>query len=718
MLIKEIYIENFGKLSGVKMSFGGGLNSLCRENGFGKTTLSVFIKVMLYGFDEGRSHSLLENERKRYTPWQGGAFGGYMIFSDGEREYRIERSFGAKPSDDKAMFYDNKTSSPLTFSERSFGEEIFGIDAQGFERTLFLSEKNLSGGGKNPTISAKLSDLSGVEGDIGDFDSAIKLLDDRRKFYRLKGGRGAIQDTEAEAIALQDKLAALDSERKNHKEYLLKIAELTEELEKIQAKKQMLLKKRSLGLSQRASSLYRSQYKDMETKLADTLKKEKLLLEFFSKKLPTFPELSEISAKIRELEQLKGAVLADGGEAVKVPCPFAEVPTEAEIEKYREFHRPEAKAKRCGIYLALAFLSLILGIALGALVAYPLFAICALSAIFLLAFIFIKKAAPYNGGAEAGFYSEREEFIKRIYGAGGAAGLTIEKMAAELAEYKSSLAAAEGYASVMERKATKARAKIDFLLLEITAFLSCFPTVSADPIGEITEHLAEYEFTKRQRIQKEGELSEFATAHDLNSEETEAIVSISEVEEEIAAADKQSLDLSRERMLLEGYAKDTARRLELCPEIEAKLGEVKDRLDKYRESYEVILKTQELLGRAKTNMTARYLGAAKAAFDNYVSKIGDAGEFFLDTDFSVSRRDMGLTRPSEAYSLGTRELYSLCVRLALNDALYEGKKPPVILDDPFSSFDDKRIKEALAVLGELARDRQIIYMTCSKSRNA
>jgi uncharacterized protein YhaN len=291
-------------------------------------------------------------------------------------------------------------------------------------------------------------------------------------------------------------------------------------------------------------------------------------------------------------------------------------------------------------------------------------------------------------------------------------------MAAELTEYKSALSAAESYASVIERKAAETRAKIDSLLPEITAFLNCFPTVGNDPIGEITEHLAEYEFTKRQREQREGELFEFATAHNLNFEEAEAIISVSEVEEEITLTDKKILDLSREKMMLEGYAKEAADRLSLCPEIEAKLCEVKEKLEKYRESYEVILKTQELLGKAKTNMTTRYLGAAKAAFDNYVGKIGAEGDFFLDTDFSVSRRDMGLTRPSEAYSLGTRELYSLCVRLALNDALYEGKKPPVILDDPFSSFDDKRIKEALAVLGELARDRQIIYMTCSKSRNA
>ena len=186
MLIKELYIENFGKLTKYRKSFTDGLNHFVEDNGFGKTTLSVFIKAMFYGFEENRRHSLDENDRKRYTPWQGGAFGGWLSFEVKGKNYRVERTFGSKSSEDTFDLYDLDTGTPSSDFSASLGEAIFGIDADGFERTVFLSEKNLSGKNTNPTISAKLSDLVGTEGDIGGFDDAIKLLDDRRRFIRKR----------------------------------------------------------------------------------------------------------------------------------------------------------------------------------------------------------------------------------------------------------------------------------------------------------------------------------------------------------------------------------------------------------------------------------------------------------------------------------------------------------------------------------------------------
>ena len=69
MKIKELYIENFGKLSKYKKSFTDGTNCIFEENGFGKTTLSVFIKAMLYGLDDTKKTSLDENERVDCYLW-------------------------------------------------------------------------------------------------------------------------------------------------------------------------------------------------------------------------------------------------------------------------------------------------------------------------------------------------------------------------------------------------------------------------------------------------------------------------------------------------------------------------------------------------------------------------------------------------------------------------------------------------------------------------
>ena len=57
---------------------------------------------------------------------------------------------------------------------------MLGIDRDGFERTLFLSERRLSGKNDNKTVSARLSELVGCDGDIGGVDAAMKKLEDKR----------------------------------------------------------------------------------------------------------------------------------------------------------------------------------------------------------------------------------------------------------------------------------------------------------------------------------------------------------------------------------------------------------------------------------------------------------------------------------------------------------------------------------------------------------
>ena len=144
MRLIECYIENFGKISKQKFSFKNGFNCIKEDNGSGKTTLAVFIKVMLYGIGDTKKTSLDENDRKRYMPWQGGVFGGSLTFSAGGKTYRVERTFGAKAADDTYALYDTEAGRISSDFPEGLGEGLFGIDVDGFERTVFLSERALT----------------------------------------------------------------------------------------------------------------------------------------------------------------------------------------------------------------------------------------------------------------------------------------------------------------------------------------------------------------------------------------------------------------------------------------------------------------------------------------------------------------------------------------------------------------------------------------------
>ena len=128
MRILRLHVEAFGKLRDFDLELERGLNVLYRENGWGKSTLAAFVKAMLYGLPASTKRSLDENERKKYLPWQGGAYGGSLELECGKGRFRIERYFGAKESGDSFALYDMSTNLPSNAYSAEIGQELFGID--------------------------------------------------------------------------------------------------------------------------------------------------------------------------------------------------------------------------------------------------------------------------------------------------------------------------------------------------------------------------------------------------------------------------------------------------------------------------------------------------------------------------------------------------------------------------------------------------------------
>ena len=208
MKLLRLHVENFGTLHDLNLSFDSGMNLLYQKNGWGKTTLAVFIKAMLYGLPSSTKRSLDENERKKYMPWQGGAYGGSLEFETARGSFRVERFFGAKESGDSFALYDLATNKPSTVYSDALGEELFGIDADGFERSTYLSQRALSGSKDSGSIAAKLGNLLDDVDDIGNYEVALAALDKRRRYYVMQGNRGAIAALEEAIQAGQRELDA------------------------------------------------------------------------------------------------------------------------------------------------------------------------------------------------------------------------------------------------------------------------------------------------------------------------------------------------------------------------------------------------------------------------------------------------------------------------------------------------------------------------------
>ena len=72
MKLISCHIENFGKIHDYSIDFNDGVNKMCEENGWGKSTLAAFIQAMFYGFEGDNKRSIEGNERKKYKPWKKG----------------------------------------------------------------------------------------------------------------------------------------------------------------------------------------------------------------------------------------------------------------------------------------------------------------------------------------------------------------------------------------------------------------------------------------------------------------------------------------------------------------------------------------------------------------------------------------------------------------------------------------------------------------------
>jgi uncharacterized protein YhaN len=82
-------------------------------------------------------------------------------------------------------------------------------------------------------------------------------------------------------------------------------------------------------------------------------------------------------------------------------------------------------------------------------------------------------------------------------------------------------------------------------------------------------------------------------------------------------------------------------------------------------------------------------------------------------DISVFAPERGGWVRLDDLSQGTLDAGYLAARLGLVRLVTQDRRPPLVFDDPFVTFDDDRAARAITVLRELAGDFQVIYLTTS-----
>ena len=294
MKLLRCHIENFGVLSNFDYTFSDGLNVICRENGFGKSTLAAFLKAMFYGLPRTGTRSLAGNDRKRYEPWQGGVFGGFLEFTYKDISYRVTRTFGKTAAKDTFELLDltNRTAK-TPFTER-LGEELFQLDADSFARSTYLPQLGPREMEATTSIRAKLGNLVDDTNDMNNFDTAeaaLRAYRSRRKAYR--GASGEIDQLTQQYHALEAQKFAAEEKKPQLEAAMREIERLNAEKETKTGEIAALREQIRASARQKERKLRQEQLEQIKSELSRQEEMLASLDKTYPAGLPTAEEIKE-----------------------------------------------------------------------------------------------------------------------------------------------------------------------------------------------------------------------------------------------------------------------------------------------------------------------------------------------------------------------------------------------------------------------------------------
>ncbi len=808
MRIIGLHVQNFGGLCDHTETFAEGLNLRLHPNGWGKSTLAVFIKAMLYGLPATTKRSLIENERKRYFPWNGGAYGGSIDIEVGGEVYRIERFFGTKEAEDSLNVLSLHTGAEADTEWASNpGEGLFGVDAAAYERSTYLSQRpdDMTRDG-TVSIHTKLNRLVDATDDLANYDRAMELLEKRRReLHHLTGGGGEIAATAARQAELTREIERCHTQRRALQACRARIADWKETMTQTQAEAEKIQQALSSEWKEREGRAIGARMAALEAEVAEldallvdcrktlggqepteelietvstsvTAREEakrrleraslgdeeldeiRALSERFGRGLPTEEQLEALRHAARDYN--RASVLSMPLEHEDASTEEADVEEQclqarAHLHFLREQHQAlvqtvaQSKIRRVDpITVIVLALSVVLGIAALWMPFLWIAAAAGFGVALILSAIGAKRRI--TAVAVAAENKQRAEQLEkdirqadlRLQAAESAvrfarlwrtvfahepcpcpaeAALCIERLATQ-GERLATLLEKKKQMELTRRECRLSLDEAQAHLLTLIRGMKGIPEDTTLLLRWLTELYSRYRETQVRKERKQAEIAalqaQYGTQHETAAESKEDRVDIAALEARQKALAETLVGCS------EALAREEQTEIRLTSETEeldALEGEreaLTAEWERKQEQLSAIQSAEKYLKLAREQLSGRYLNAMRQGFGRYMQALTgeEAPVFTMDAQFRVKLRAAGAGRDSDAFNTGLRDLISLCERLSLVDAMFEGERPFLILDDPFTNLDDATMARATDLLAAVAERYQVLYLTCNSSR--
>ncbi len=701
----------FGKLEHQTLTFQPGLNIIEAPNEWGKSTWCAFLVNMLYGI-ETRTRTTKDAlaDKERYAPWSGAPMSGRIDLNWNGRDITIQRTTKGRLIFGDFQAFETETGIEIPeLTATNCGQQLLGVERSVFTRAGFLKLTDLPVT-QDDSLRRRLNDLVTTGDESGDGDKLAETLKKLKNNCRYNRS-GLLPQAENERDLLRNQLEDLHDLQKLSEDIRSRQASVEQQLHALENHQDALHYAASLDNAQRveaaeaALEAARTAFAQQETDCASLLPRD-ALLEKQNKAQSLLQKLE--AAQLRELPQPPTPP--------EIPGRYTQMTPESAISQAildtaqeKELHDAIRKPNYVLFLLACLFPAIGVALLLANLIAG--IAVIGLGAVMLgVAVAVHSKTKKHN--------LKTQEQIHQLHS-------RYEQLPPEqwLQDAKDFAKGQREYAAAMalyQNEANRLTANQQALQQEIAALAGDSSLENCQ--AQWAKDIAAWDALENSRR----ELSQ-AERH------TEALRAM--VKPVAPAKEPDSLTYDAEetqRLLNEGRFAQRKNQLELgqCQGkmenigqeslLKARLDTLNGRIARLEDTYYALEMAQDALHAATTELQRRFAPRIAKRAQELFSKLtlNRYQQISLTSDFSLNAlaEQEDTLRSSQWRSDGTVDQLYLALRLAVAEELTP--EAPLILDDALVRFDDKRLKEALEILKEAAKTKQVILFTCqSREKN-
>lgn len=690
----------FGKLEHQTLILQPGLNIIEAPNEWGKSTWCAFLVNMLYGIDtRARSTGAVLADKERYAPWSGSAMSGRIDLNWNGRDITIERRTKGRVIFGEFKAYETETGIDVPeLTASNCGQQLLGVERSVFTRAGFLKQADLPVT-QDDSLRRQLNNLVTTGDESGTSDKLADTLRDLKNKCRhnrtgllpqaeterdqLKKQLDDLHDLRSQAeliCSAQAQLEDVVSQLENHAA-ALEYAAAQADIQKVEAADQAVsdAKERLQTLMDACRALPAQEEAAKKLRIAQQLQEEWMALQLESQTLPPIPEIPDIPAHYRGIDP--------------VPVAREDVQKNENLE-----HSKKKNGIFVGIYGAVAAVVLLMAFLMPDMALYfgALAVICAVAAIITC----VARTSRIRKQLDV-LYDRHPGLAVKDW-VSDAADHTARQQ-----QYETQRDHAMQLRQDFDSRMGLLKEKID-TLTEGGSLADCqtnwAKTVTtwealSDARRDL-QHTQTHAQTLRSML-RNPEPPKEADALTYTSEETQRLLTEARLKQR-----QLHTKLGQNQGQTEAIGSETA--------IRSRIDALNRRIARLEDTYYALEMAQDALRDATNTLQRRFAPRIAKRAQELFGKLTDGRyvRLSLGSDFSLSAsaQEEDTLRTAQWRSDGTADQLYLALRLAVAEELTP--QAPLVLDDAFVRFDEKRLLAAMKILKEEANEKQVIVFTC------